>query len=70
MINYSILILVNAGVDRDLPGEGPLLYRNLGFDNAPQLLYDAAWLTFALGLNRKSLQKLNHPCLPIHYIHF
>jgi Tfp pilus assembly protein PilF len=39
---------------------GPLLYRNLGFDNATQLLYGAAWLTFALGLNSKS---------PADYIH-
>ncbi|RVX73875.1 hypothetical protein B0A52_02765 [Exophiala mesophila] len=30
---------------------GPLLYKNLGFDTATQLLYGAAWLTFALGLD-------------------
>lgn len=30
---------------------GPLLYKNLGYNNATQLLYGAAWLTFALGLN-------------------
>lgn len=30
---------------------GPLLYKNLGYDTKTQLLYGAAWLTFALGLN-------------------
>jgi hypothetical protein len=33
---------------------GPLLYKNLGFNTATQLLYGAAWLTFALGLDRKA----------------
>ena len=30
---------------------GPELYASLGFDTATTLLYGAAWLTFALGLN-------------------
>jgi MFS family permease len=30
---------------------GPLLYANLGFGTSTTLLYGAAWLTFALGLN-------------------
>ena len=30
---------------------GPTLYKNLGFSPVKQLLYPAAWLTFALGLN-------------------
>ncbi|KAF2018528.1 general substrate transporter [Aaosphaeria arxii CBS 175.79] len=30
---------------------GPLLYKNLGYDTRTQLLYGAAWLTFAVGLN-------------------
>ncbi|EME85865.1 uncharacterized protein MYCFIDRAFT_81836 [Pseudocercospora fijiensis CIRAD86] len=30
---------------------GPLLYKQLGFDTATQLLYGAAWLTLALGLD-------------------
>jgi len=30
---------------------GPTLYRNLGFTVSKQLLYPAAWLTFALGMN-------------------
>lgn len=30
---------------------GPSLYKSLGFSPAKQLLYPAAWLTFALGLN-------------------
>jgi hypothetical protein len=32
---------------------GPLLYKNLGYNTSTQLLYGAAWLTFALGLDRK-----------------
>ena len=30
---------------------GPTLYKNLGFSETKQLLYPAAWLTLALGLN-------------------
>ena len=30
---------------------GPELYGNLGFDTSTQLMYGAAWLTFALGLD-------------------
>ena len=30
---------------------GPQLYKGLGFDTATQLIYGAAWLTFALGLD-------------------
>lgn len=30
---------------------GPTLYKNLGYSVVKQLLYPAAWLTFALGLN-------------------
>lgn len=30
---------------------GPTLYKNLGYSIVKQLLYPAAWLTFALGLN-------------------
>lgn len=33
---------------------GPTLYRDLGFSVEKQLLYPAAWLTLALGLNGKS----------------
>ncbi|KAK5173252.1 uncharacterized protein LTR77_001933 [Saxophila tyrrhenica] len=34
---------------------GPLLYAGLGYPTETQLLYGAAWLTFALGLNSISL---------------
>jgi len=34
---------------------GPTLYRNLGFSVEKQLLYPAAWLTLALGLNGKHM---------------
>lgn len=34
---------------------GPTLYRNLGFSPTKQLLYPAAWLTLALGLNGENL---------------
>lgn len=30
---------------------GPLLYANLGFGTSTTLMYGAAWLTFALGMN-------------------
>ena len=30
---------------------GPTLYRQLGYSQTKQLLYPAAWLTFALGMN-------------------
>jgi hypothetical protein len=41
---------------------GPELYANLGFDTATTLLYGAAWLTFALGLN--SLASLSNDHYP------
>ncbi|KAF1807807.1 MFS transporter, partial [Eremomyces bilateralis CBS 781.70] len=34
---------------------GPTLYKNLGFSPVKQLLYPAAWLTFALGLNAMAI---------------
>jgi hypothetical protein len=33
------------------PDYGPTLYKNLGFSPVKQLLYPAAWLTTALGIN-------------------
>jgi hypothetical protein len=53
----SMNITLNVGADPGLPGAGPLLYKNLGFDTATQLLYGAGWLTFALGLDRTLQQK-------------
>ena len=34
---------------------GPTLYRDLGFSEVKQLLYPAAWLTFAWGLNAMAM---------------
>lgn len=34
---------------------GPTLYKNLGFTTTEQLLYPAAWLTLALGLNAMAI---------------
>jgi hypothetical protein len=34
---------------------GPTLYANLGFSPVKQLLYPAAWLTFALGINAMAI---------------
>lgn len=34
---------------------GPTLYKNLGFSPVKQLLYPAAWLTFALGVNAMAI---------------
>lgn len=56
----SITLII--GANQDLPNEGPLLYKNLGFDTATQLLYGAGWLTFALGLDRKLQQKPPFVC--------
>ena len=45
--------------------EGPLLYKNLGFNTSTQLLYGAAWLTFALGLDCELQQ---HPIILSHQV--
>ena len=39
---------------------GPSLYRQLGFSTVKQLLYPAAWLTFALGLNALAMLFVGH----------
>ncbi|KAF2710650.1 MFS transporter [Pleomassaria siparia CBS 279.74] len=39
---------------------GPTLYKNLGFGPVKQLLYPAAWLTFALGLNAMAIPLVDH----------
>lgn len=39
---------------------GPTLYRNLGFSETKQLLYPAAWLTLALGLNAMASLLVDH----------
>ncbi|KAK4494564.1 hypothetical protein PRZ48_013920 [Zasmidium cellare] len=39
---------------------GPTLYKNLGFSETKQLLYPAAWLTLALGLNAMASVLVDH----------
>ncbi|PPJ50896.1 hypothetical protein CBER1_07593 [Cercospora berteroae] len=39
---------------------GPTLYRNLGFSETKQLLYPAAWLTLAVGLNAMASLLVDH----------
>jgi hypothetical protein len=39
---------------------GPTLYRNLGFSETKQLLYPAAWLTLAVGLNMMASFLVDH----------
>ncbi|KAK3716662.1 hypothetical protein LTR37_006292 [Vermiconidia calcicola] len=39
---------------------GPFLYAGLGFDTPTQLVYGAAWLTFALGMNSIALFLNDH----------
>ncbi|KAF2117727.1 MFS transporter [Lophiotrema nucula] len=39
---------------------GPTLYKNLGFSPIKQLLYPAAWLTFAWGANAMAIPLVDH----------
>lgn len=45
---YPNELTINCSV---INNYGPTLYRQLGYSPVKQLLYPAAWLTFALGLN-------------------
>lgn len=47
----GLLIIIN---------HGPTLYNNLGFSETKQLLYPAAWPTFALGLCCMAFVMVDH----------
>jgi hypothetical protein len=72
--NYGMLIIAinadtkNARANSGLRDVGPLLYKNLGFNTSTQLLYGAAWLTFALGLDRKTVESPYVPFSKLTYV--
>ncbi|OAP54331.1 MFS transporter, SP family, sugar:H+ symporter [Fonsecaea erecta] len=60
MFGVSVGVIIQCGGVLVINNYGPSLYRLLGFSPVKQLLYPAAWLTFALGLNVISMFLIDH----------
>ncbi|KAF2178118.1 hypothetical protein K469DRAFT_695755 [Zopfia rhizophila CBS 207.26] len=63
VVNYFIQGWVGFGFYSWKTDYGPTLYKNLGFSPVRQLLYPAAWLTLALGVNAMEIPLVDRfPC--------